>query len=66
MRKREGCAFVENLTIDSKILKEENSLVKNYSNVQSLINVEQIAERFEQDARRYKRYLGDDSQVVLV
>ncbi|MDQ5983845.1 MAG: hypothetical protein RUMPE_00874 [Eubacteriales bacterium SKADARSKE-1] len=51
---------------NAEVLKNENNLIDKYKMQYSLIDIEEIGEKFEQDARRYKRYLGDDSRAVFV
>lgn len=51
---------------NTEVLKNENNLIDEYKVQYSAINIEDIGEKFEQDARRYKRYLGDDSRAVFV
>lgn len=49
------------------IVAENEKNLKNETKVKYIpVSAEAIGEKFEQDARRYKRYLGDDSRAVLI
>ena len=44
----------------------ENLSVGGKDNLMAVTDVEEFCRKIEKDARRYKRFLGNDSQVMLI